>query len=53
MRGSLGQRNKGWLVTIFGTYALLTLGVLYAWIVVKANTPIHLSKNLSKSGVLS
>jgi len=31
--------NKGWLVTIAGTCALLALGVLYAWSVFKANIP--------------
>lgn len=31
--------NKGWLVTIAGTIALLALGVLYAWSVFKANIP--------------
>ncbi len=31
--------NKGWLVTIAGTGALLALGVLYAWSVFKANIP--------------
>lgn len=31
--------NKGWLVTIAGTCALLALGVLYAWSVIKANIP--------------
>jgi OFA family oxalate/formate antiporter-like MFS transporter len=33
------QINKGWLVTIAGTGALLALGVLYAWSVFKANIP--------------
>ena len=33
------QDNKGWVVTIAGTSALLALGVLYAWSVVKANIP--------------
>lgn len=32
-------KNKGWLVTIAGTCALLALGVLYAWSVFKANIP--------------
>ena len=32
-------RNKGWLVTIAGTSALLALGVLYSWSVFKANIP--------------
>ncbi len=31
--------NKGWLVTVAGTCALLALGVLYAWSVIKANIP--------------
>lgn len=31
--------NRGWLVTIAGTSALLALGVLYAWSVFKANIP--------------
>ena len=31
--------NKGWQVTIAGTSALLALGVLYAWSVIKANIP--------------
>lgn len=31
--------NKGWIVTIAGTCALLALGVLYAWSVFKANIP--------------
>ena len=31
--------NKGWLITIAGTCALLALGVLYAWSVFKANIP--------------
>jgi OFA family oxalate/formate antiporter-like MFS transporter len=31
--------NKGWLVTMAGTGALLALGVLYAWSVFKANIP--------------
>lgn len=31
--------NKGWLVTIAGTAALLALGVLYSWSVVRANIP--------------
>ncbi|MBA4374887.1 MAG: hypothetical protein C0401_01770 [Anaerolinea sp.] len=33
--------NKGWLVTISGTGALLALGVLYAWSVFKANIPVE------------
>lgn len=33
--------NKGWLVTIAGTCALLALGVLYAWSVIKANIPVE------------
>ncbi len=32
-------QNRGWLVTIAGTSALLALGVLYAWSVFKANIP--------------
>ncbi len=35
--GSSG--NKGWVVTIAGTCALLALGVLYAWSVFKSNIP--------------
>ena len=31
--------NRGWLVTIAGTSALLALGVLYSWSVFKANIP--------------
>jgi MFS transporter, OFA family, oxalate/formate antiporter len=31
--------NKGWLVTIAGTGALLALGVLYSWSVIRANIP--------------
>jgi OFA family oxalate/formate antiporter-like MFS transporter len=31
--------NRGWLVTIAGTCALLALGVLYSWSVFKANIP--------------
>lgn len=31
--------NKGWLVTFAGTAALLALGVLYSWSVVRANIP--------------
>jgi len=31
--------NRGWLVTIAGTAALLALGVLYSWSVFKANIP--------------
>jgi OFA family oxalate/formate antiporter-like MFS transporter len=31
--------KQGWIVTIAGTLALLSLGVLYAWSVVKANIP--------------
>lgn len=31
--------NRGWLVTIAGTFALLALGVLYSWSVFKANIP--------------
>jgi OFA family oxalate/formate antiporter-like MFS transporter len=33
------QANQGWLVTTAGTSALLAMGVLYAWSVVKANIP--------------
>ena len=33
------QGNRGWLVTIAGTSALLALGVLYSWSVFKANIP--------------
>jgi OFA family oxalate/formate antiporter-like MFS transporter len=33
------QTNKGWLVTIAGTCALLAMGVLYSWSVFKANIP--------------
>jgi len=36
-KGSAG--NRGWVVTIAGTAALLALGVLYAWSVFKANIP--------------
>ena len=32
-------QSKGWLVTIAGTCALLALGVLYSWSVVRANIP--------------
>lgn len=31
--------KQGWIVTIAGTCALLSLGVLYAWSVLKANIP--------------
>jgi OFA family oxalate/formate antiporter-like MFS transporter len=31
--------GKGWLVTVAGTGALLTLGVLYSWSVIRANIP--------------
>ena len=31
--------NKGWLVTAAGTGALLALGVLYSWSVLRANIP--------------
>lgn len=31
--------NQGWLVTAAGTGALLALGVLYAWSVIKSNIP--------------
>ncbi len=31
--------GKGWIVTIAGTAALLALGVLYSWSVVRANIP--------------
>ncbi len=31
--------NKGWLVTAAGTAALLALGVLYSWSVIRANIP--------------
>jgi len=33
--------NRGWLVTIAGTSALLALGVLYAWSIFKANIPVE------------
>jgi len=33
--------NKGLLVTFAGTSALLALGVLYAWSVIKANIPVE------------
>jgi MFS transporter, OFA family, oxalate/formate antiporter len=33
--------NRGWLVTIAGTGALLALGVLYSWSVFKANIPLE------------
>ncbi len=33
--------NKGWLVTFAGTGALLALGVLYAWSVIRANIPVE------------
>ncbi len=32
-------QNKGWIVTFAGTAALLALGVLYSWSVVRANIP--------------
>jgi len=32
-------KNLGWLVTVAGTGALLALGVLYAWSVIKRNIP--------------
>jgi OFA family oxalate/formate antiporter-like MFS transporter len=31
--------NKGWLVAFAGTCAMLALGVLYAWSVIRANIP--------------
>ena len=31
--------NKGWIVTIAGTIALLALGALYSWSVIRANIP--------------
>lgn len=34
-------KNRGWLVTIAGTSALLALGVLYSWSVFKANIPVE------------
>lgn len=37
--GKKNLNNKGWLVTIAGTSALLALGVLYSWSVFKANIP--------------
>ncbi|MCE1255567.1 MAG: OFA family MFS transporter [Anaerolineae bacterium] len=39
MDKSARQGNKGWLVVVAGTCALLALGVLYAWSVVKAAIP--------------
>ncbi len=33
--------NKGWLVTVAGTAALLALGVLYSWSVIRANIPVE------------
>ena len=39
MESKTNTGNKGWLVTIAGTCALLALGVLYAWSVFKANIP--------------
>ena len=42
MASNLGQpqgRNRGWLVTISATVALLMLGALYAWSVVKKAIP--------------
>jgi MFS transporter, OFA family, oxalate/formate antiporter len=33
------QKNLGWLVTLAGTGALLALGVLYAWSVLKRSIP--------------
>ena len=34
-------KNRGVLVTIAGTFALLALGVLYSWSVFKANIPVE------------
>ena len=42
MASSVGQpqvKNKGWTVTIAATIALLMLGALYAWSVVKKAVP--------------
>jgi MFS transporter, OFA family, oxalate/formate antiporter len=39
MKKSSNKENKGWVVTIAGTCALLAMGVLYGWSVVKAAIP--------------
>lgn len=39
MKQNTVKPGKGWLVTVAGTSALLALGVLYSWSVVRANIP--------------